>query len=109
MSDHDNERSPSIYKDRSSFWSLAALSTAALLCSVLGARFLAELVDQGDTTATAANRSDLTLRQLAASAPRPQPRETVTIVRSIGVDGVTTATIPQGFGPALAPCGDKAK
>ena len=53
------------------------------------------------------------MRRLAKSAPQAEAPQSVTIVRSLGVDGVTTATIPHkpGMTPALTltPCGDAAK
>lgn len=91
---------------RDGVWSLAALSIAALCCSVLGARFLAEVVERSDAPLIAANRAEQTLRRPVASGQSDAP---VTIVRSVGVDGMTTATIPARTGVKLDPCGKEAK
>ncbi len=98
-----------------SVWSLAALSAAACLCSVLGAKTLSNMFEQGDPPVLAFSRggADAAMRRLAKSAPQAEAPQSVTIVRSLGVDGVTTATIPHkpGMTPALTltPCGDAAK
>ncbi len=98
-----------------SVWSLAALSAAACLCSVLGAKTLSNMFEQGDPPVLAFSRggADAAMRRLAASAPQPEAPQSVTIVRSLGVDGVTTATIPHKPSttpaPTLTPCGDAAK
>jgi hypothetical protein len=105
----DEKRFPPPPSERGGVWSLAALSVAALCCSVLGARLLAEMVEQNGANAIITNHSEERLRQIAASAPHGQPRQTVTIIRSIGVDGTTTATIPGHSGVKLDPCGDSAR
>lgn len=105
----NDDRSGAGAPDRGGIWSLAALSVAALCCSVLGARMLSEIIGPSDPRAIVESRSELNLRQLAASVPRPSARETVTVVRSLGVDGMTTATVPSRVAAPIAPCGDKGK
>lgn len=94
-------------------WSLAAFSVAVCLCSVLGAKILSNMFLQGDMPAVAQSEADAAMRRLARAAPSAQAPQTVTIVRSVGVDGVTTATIPHQPTPApaatLSPCGDGTK
>jgi hypothetical protein len=69
-------------------WSLAALSVAACLCSVLGAKLLSNMFDPAPQV----------------EAPAPKGR------RRADVDYVTTGTIPDRMkvSPALTPCGDAA-
>lgn len=107
MSKYDDKRFAPPPSERGGVWSLAAMSVAALCCSVLGARLLSEIVERKDDTPVAANHVDQSLRQLAAAAPRAQPRQTVTIVHS--VDGTPTATIPRQFGTTPSPCGEAPK
>lgn len=87
-------------------WSLAALSIAACLCSVLGAKILARMVVQGDAPALLFSSADRSMRNLAKTAPGGQAPQTVTIVRSVGVDGMTTATIPHSSTVQISPCGE---
>lgn len=88
---------------------LAALSAAAFLLSVLAAKSLSQMVDDGALFAFA-GRADSEMRRLAGAAPVAGPPQRFTVVRSVGVDGqITTATIPgPGAQPApqpLSPCG----
>jgi hypothetical protein len=103
MSGFDDDRTSS--GSTSVVWSVAALSVAVFMCSVLGAKLLAQMIDRGELASLASDRS---LRQLAASAPAPQAPQVYSIVRSIGVDGMTTATIPHQGSAPLSPCGETA-
>ncbi|KAF2992736.1 hypothetical protein OGR47_06750 [Methylocystis sp. MJC1] len=63
---------------------------------------MSKVVDSDDFSRLAYERS---MRQVARNLERPET-QVYSIVRSVGVDGVTTATIPL-LGPAPAsPCGD---
>jgi len=106
MSDFDDDSHQSVPRSpnaSSPVWSLAALSVAVFMCSVLGAKLLAQMVDRGDFSSVAANRS---MQELAASAPTAQAPQVYSIVRSVGVDGMTTATIPHRGVAPVSPCGD---
>jgi len=90
-------------------WSLAALSVAACLCSVLGAKLLSNLFDPPDAPAPArfSRAAAAELPGRARSAPQveaPAPKER----RDADVDYLTTGTIPDRMNvrPALTPCGD---
>jgi hypothetical protein len=69
------------------------LAAAVTLVSVYAAQGLSRMVQNGDL---AAILSEIELRRLAKTAPTAQRRK-VTIIRSVGVDGTHTATIPHGF------------
>lgn len=102
--DFDDMPPPPRLRDSGGVWSLAALSVAVFMCSVLGAKLLSKALDRGDLPTLAFDRS---MRNLANSAPSAQAPQVYSIVRSVGVDGMTTATIPhRGMAP-LNPCGDQ--
>ncbi|MGD9539679.1 hypothetical protein [Methylocystis sp.] len=92
-------------------WSLAALSVAACLCSVLGAKLLSNMFDPPEAPAPApfSRGAAAGLPGLAGSAPQveaPAPKGR----RRADVDYVTTGTIPDRMkgSPALTPCGEVA-
>ncbi|WP_442754081.1 hypothetical protein ACNHKD_13940 [Methylocystis sp. JAN1] len=85
-------------------WSLAAFSAAVFLCSVLGAKLLSKMVERNDLMQTAFER---TMDGLAKRAPAQQPTQVYSVVRSVGVDGMTTATIPLRGPAPVSPCGDE--
>ena len=101
MSDLDDD----FEKPRSSsiVWSLAALSAAVFMCSVLGAKLLAQMIDRGQFASLASGRS---MKEIAAAAPTAQAPQVYSIVRSVGVDGMATATIPHSRPAPLSPCGE---
>jgi hypothetical protein len=51
-------------------------------------------MQKGGFPAIALVRSDADLKRLAGKAPSAQPERKTTVFRSISIDGVTTATIP---------------
>ncbi len=80
------------------------LSAVACLFSVLGAKELSRFFEPLDRAA----REHAAMRRLFEATPTAGAPQSVTIVRSVGVDGVTTATIPNRpiVSPQpLAPCG----
>ncbi len=90
-------------------WSLAALSVAACLCSVLGAKLLSNLFDPPGAPAPArfSRVAAAKLPGLARSAPQleaPAPKER----SDADVDYLTTGTIPDRTNarPVLTPCGE---
>lgn len=90
-------------------WSLAALSVAACLCSVLGAKLLSNMFDPPGPPAPARFSRGATAdpRDLAGAAPQveaPAPKER----RGADVDYLTTGTIPDSISMrrALTPCGE---
>lgn len=102
MSDFDDNRIQTHNNASGTVWSLAAFSAAVFLCSVLGAKLLSTMVDKGDLPDLVYDR---TMRDVARSAQ--QPTQVYSIVRSVGVDGVTTATIPLRGPAPVSPCGDE--
>jgi hypothetical protein len=100
MPDFDETRSPPSSRAPAGLWGLAALSSAVFLCSVLGAKLLSQMVDRGEIALMA---SRLKQRQEA------QEPQVYSIVRSVGVDGVTTSTIPHRGPAPVSPCGDAKK
>jgi len=103
MSDFDEDRIVRRGNQSGPVWSLAAFSAAVFLCSVLGAKLLSKMVDRDDLIATAFDR---TMEGLAKRSPSQQPTQVYSIVRSVGVDGMTTATIPLRGPAPVSPCGD---
>ncbi|MGJ0509272.1 MAG: hypothetical protein ACR652_19545 [Methylocystis sp.] len=108
MSDFEQNSHPNRYQSstRSSMsgavWNVAALSAFAFLLSVLGAKLLSHWVDSDAASRLAYNRA---MRDVAANGA-PQTPQAYSIVRSIGVDGITTATIPLRKASPVSPCGD---
>jgi hypothetical protein len=102
MSDFDEDRTPRMSQS-GPVWSLAAFSAAVFLCSVLGAKLLSKMVERDDLIETAFDR---TMEGLARRAPPQQPTQVYSVIRSVGVDGVTTATIPIRGPAPVSPCGD---
>ena len=78
----------------------AIVAAAVAVASISGANALSRMVQNGDL---AAILSEIQLRRLAKAAPTAHGR-TTTVIRSIDVDGVKTATIPHetGMGAALS-------
>ncbi|MGB5084622.1 MAG: hypothetical protein WBO09_08415 [Methylocystis silviterrae] len=90
-------------------WSLAALSIAACLCSVLGAKLLSNMFEAPQALAPAglSRGAEADLRGLAKAAPQheaPAPTEQ----READVDRLPTGTIPdkRKGRKALTPCGE---
>jgi hypothetical protein len=103
MPEFDRDLNPPRSSESRGVWGLAAFSAAVLMCSVLGAKILSKMVDNGQLAQFASDRS---LRKLANNAPAPEARQVYSVVRSVGVDGITTATIPL-MGPSpVSPCGE---
>lgn len=103
MSNFDEDRMPP-RNISGPVWSLAAFSAAVFLCSVLGAKLLSKMVERNDLVQTAFDR---TMEGLARRSPSQQPTQVYSVVRSIGVDGMTTATIPLRGPAPVSPCGDE--
>jgi hypothetical protein len=103
MSEFDQDRMPP--RNLSGpVWSLAAFSAAVFLCSVLGAKLLSKMVERDDVIASAYER---TMANLAKRAAAPPQTQVYSVIRSVGVDGVTTATIPLSGPAPVSPCGDE--
>ncbi len=101
MIDFDENRTKHRANGSGPVWSLAAFSVAVFLCSVLGAKLLSKLVEGANLPELAYER---TMRELARRGE--PPTQIYSVVRSVGVDGVATATIPIKGPPPVAPCGD---
>jgi hypothetical protein len=100
MSDFDENRSHPRSRGHAGIWGLAALSSAVFLCTVLGAKLLAQMLDHGELALMASRLKH---------APEAQGPQVYSIVRSVGVDGMTTATIPHRGPAPISPCGDGKK
>lgn len=85
-----------------SFRNLAAFAAVAFFCSVVGAKLMSKLVDSDEFSRLAYERS---MRNVARNLEQP-PAQVYSVVRSVGVDGVTTATIPLPAPAPVSPCGD---
>jgi hypothetical protein len=95
-------------------WSLAALSVAVCLISVLGAKLLSNMLEDSDAQPPAVlgrDAGEAEMRRLARSAPQAEAPRAPTILNGAGVDGTTTGTIPRRppSEQALSPCGDPPK
>jgi hypothetical protein len=89
-------------------WSLAALSVAACLCSVLGAKLLSNMFEPPEALAPAGpSRGAEAVRGLAKAAPQPEA-PAPTEQREADVDRSPTGTIPdrRKGRQALTPCGE---
>ena len=90
---------------------IATFAVAVALLAVVGANVLSKMLENGDLPVIAFLHPEQGLQRLAKAAPRAPAPQTVTIVRSVGVDGITTATIPHSpaNATALTPCGESGK
>lgn len=91
---------------------LAKFAVIAALVGLIGAQALAATGQRGGLPRLALVWPDDDMPRLARTAPAPTrppvPAGGVTIYRSVGLDGETTAAIPRlvkGAGP-LTPCGE---
>jgi hypothetical protein len=91
-------------------WSLAALSVAACLCSVLGAKLLSNMFEPPEALAPArfSRGAEADQRGLAKSAPQLEAPASSTGQRNADVDPLPTGTIPERRKgrQALTPCGE---
>jgi len=80
---------------------------AALLC-IVAAEGLAAITRNGELPRLTLVWSESDAQRLAKAAPSPQSSRSVTTYRNIGIDGVTTSTIPRTFKDrgAFSPCGE---
>jgi hypothetical protein len=88
---------------------LTKFSVIVALLSLVGAQALASLGERGGIPRLALVWPDDDMQKLAKTAPKSSrlPPGGVTVYRSVGLDGETTASIPRlnpGAGP-LSPCG----
>ncbi|RTL79454.1 MAG: hypothetical protein EKK29_21095 [Hyphomicrobiales bacterium] len=83
-------------------WSVAALSAAVFLCSLLAAKVLSRMVESGEFTAAAHDDAISDVLRKAEHSPRLR-----TILGSVGIDGVVTATIPRRAPAPVSPCGEE--
>lgn len=102
MSDFKQSSHQSPYQSSGPVWSVAAFAAFTCLLSVLAAKLLSHWIDNDSASRLAYERA---MRDVAANAAQAKTStQTYSIVRSLGVDGITTATIPLS-GP-VSPCGD---
>ncbi len=103
MSDFEQNSHPTRYQTSGAVWNVAALSAFVFLLSVLGAKLLSHWVESDSATRLAYDRA---MRDVAARTSAPKTSETYSVVRSLGVDGITTATIPIQRAAPVSPCGE---
>jgi hypothetical protein len=103
MSDFEQNSQPIRHQTSGAVWSVAALSAFVFLLSVLGAKLLSHWVESDSATRIAYDRA---MHDVAAKAASPKTPETYSVVRSLGIDGITTATIPVHKAAPVSPCGD---
>jgi hypothetical protein len=103
MSDFEQNSPQAPYQTSGPVWSVAAFATFACLLSVLGAKLLSHWIDSDSATRVAYERA---MRDVAANAAQAKSTQTYSIVRRLGVDGITTATIPHLKASPVSPCGD---
>lgn len=91
------------------FSNISIVAIGLVMAAVVTARVLSGMVAKGELPSIALVYPEQRLKQLAKSAPAPTLRagQAVTVFRSIGVDGATTATIPSAN--QAAPCGEGAR
>lgn len=108
MSDFKQSSHQSPYLSSGPVWSVAAFAAFTCLLSVLAAKLLSHWIDSDAATRLAYERA---MRDVAANAANAAQAKTGTqtysIVRSLGVDGITTATIPLTKASPVSPCGDE--
>jgi hypothetical protein len=92
------------------FGNYAFAAVCIVLTAVVGARVLSGMAAKGELPSIALVYPEHSLQRLAKSAPAPTPQlgQSMTIVRSVGVDGATTATIPSA-NKAASPCAEGAR
>jgi hypothetical protein len=98
----ENNDARRLSSPRGPVWGFGVFSAAAFLVSVIGAQMLSKLVEREGVPRLAYERS---MRQVSRNAEEPQT-QVYSIVRSVGVDGMTTATIPLRGPAPMSPCGD---
>lgn len=108
MSDFEQNSHQPGYQSSSLVWNIAALSAFVFLLSVLGAKLLSQVVDSDVASRLVYERA---MRSVAANtAPKPAAAaatpQSYSVVRSVGIDGITTATIPLQKAAPVSPCGD---
>jgi hypothetical protein len=90
----------------------AVTAGGAALCAVIAAEVLASLGQRGDLPKVTLVWPDAEEQRLARAAPSPQPGAGRAVYRAVGVDGVTTASIPRtnpGSLRVIEPCGEQNK
>ncbi len=96
-----NDRQPR-HNGSGNVWSVAALSAAVFLCSLLLAKVLSRMVENEQFALAASDGSPQSVAAKTEHSPRLR-----SILQSVGIDRVVTATIPR-HGPAPAsPCGEE--
>jgi hypothetical protein len=88
---------------------LARKAGLAVVLCVFAAEGLAILAQRGELPRVTLVWPESDAQRLAKTAPFPLPNAGVTTYRNIGIDGVTTSTIPRTFkSPSvLSPCGEE--
>ena len=90
---------------------VALKAGVAVVLGVFVAEGLATMAQKGELPKITLEWPDSKMQQLARSAPPAQLPASGTIYRNIGIDGVTTSSIPRVYqGPGVvSPCGEDNK
>ncbi len=108
MSDFKQSSHQNPYLTSGPVWSVAAFAAFSCLLSVLGAKLLSHWIDSDAASRLAYERAMREVAANAANAAQGKSTQTYSVVRSLGVDGITTATIPLHKASPVSPCGDDA-
>jgi hypothetical protein len=106
MSDFEQNSHQPGYQSSSLVWNIAALSAFVFLLSVLGAKLLSQVVDSDVASRLVYERAMRSVTASTAPKPAAATPQSYSVVRSVGVDGITTATIPLHKAAPVSPCGD---
>jgi hypothetical protein len=95
--------------DSSSVAKLAIKAGVAICVCIVGSEWLANAAQRGDLPRVALVWPESEPWRGVKARPSPPATGSVTVYRNIGVDGVTTSTIPRTYkSPAvISPCGDE--
>ena len=95
--------------DSSSVAKLAIKAGAAICLCIVASEWLANAAQRGDLPRIALVWPESEPWRGVKAKPSPQAPGSVTVYRNIGVDGVTTSTIPRTYksSTVISPCGDE--
>jgi hypothetical protein len=93
------------------FEKLAIKAAFATLLCIIAAEGLATAAQKGELPRVTLVWPEADAERLAKTAPAAQTTASVTIYRNIGIDGITTSTVPRIFKrpPALSPCDEESR
>ncbi len=97
--------------DSSNVAKLAIKAGVAICLCIVASEWLASAAQKGGLPRIALVWPESESWRRAKTAPSPQGTGSVTVYRNVGVDGVTTSTIPRTYrSPAvISPCGEESR